>query len=210
MRSLALLIGLYHEPEPARAQELRTCLSRNIDNPQIARICLFAEDSEVLVDSCSLLGHPKITIVDHGKRVRYADLFDWANKDLIDASVIIANADIYFDESLLLLATVDLRDKLLCLSRWDIQADGSARLFEYAYSQDAWIFQAPIRSIKSDFCLGVPGCDNRLAWEAQAAGLLVTNPCRSIRAYHLHGSGLRRKQASLTGPLLAVPLSLLE
>ena len=207
MTSLALLVGLYHEPVLARARELVSCLTYNMNNSQVTRICIFAEDAEAYRRGRSVFEHPKVTVVDHGRRVRYTDLFDWANRNLPGNNVIIANADIYFDDSLALLASIDLRHTLLCLSRWDVCADGSAHLFEYAYSQDAWIFRSPIRSIQCDFCLGTPGCDNRLAWEAQAVGLKVVNPSRSIRAYHLHGSGLRREQRPLTGPFLAVPPS---
>lgn len=210
MTPIVLLVGLYHEPVPARAHELTACLARNLHNPQLSKICVFAEDAEAPVRKRPLLQHPKITVIDHGQRVRYSDLFHWANRNLPGKISVIANADIYFDDTLRLLTGMDLRDKLLCLSRWDVHADGTAHLFEYAYSQDAWIFQAPLRPVRCDFHLGTPGCDNRLAWEAQAAGLRVENPSRSIRAYHLHGSGLRREQAPLTGPLLAVPLSALD
>jgi len=207
---LVLLVGLYHEPVPDRAQELALCLAHNIRNPQVAKIYVFAEDAEIYAQGRFALQHSKVTVINHGRRIRYMDLFDWANQNLPGVNVVIANADIYFDASLALLSSIDLHDKLLCLSRWDVHADGTAHLFEYAYSQDAWIFRTPIRHIQCDFNLGVPGCDNRLAWEAQEAGLKVVNPSRSIRIYHLHGSGLRREQPSLSGPLLAVPPSLLD
>ena len=143
MTSLALLVGLYHEPVLARARELVSCLTYNMNNSQVARICILAEDAEAYRQGRSVFKHPKVTVVDHGRRVRYTDLFDWANRNLPGNNVIIANADIYFDDSLALLASIDLRDMLLCLSRWDVCADGSAHLFEYAYSQDAWIFRSP-------------------------------------------------------------------
>ena len=85
--------------------------------------------------------------------------FDYANRKLAGHCVIAANADIFFDDSLALLEGCDLRGKLLCLSRWDVQADGSASFFEHPASQDAWIFRAPVRGFPCDFPLGVPGCE---------------------------------------------------
>jgi hypothetical protein len=93
------------------------------------------------------------------------------------------------------------------LSRWDLQPDGTAVYFDSAHSQDAWIFQPPIREFKCDWPLGIPGCDNRLTWEAARAGIEVLNPSRSIRAHHLHLSGVRNytERQRLPGPVLPVP-----
>jgi hypothetical protein len=142
----------------------------------------------------------------------YRDLFAHANLHLAGERAIIANADIFFDDTLAQLHHYDLTRKLLCLSRWDIQANGDARFFDHPASQDAWIFEAPIREFPCGFHLGVPGCDNRLAWEAANAGLCVSNPSRSIKANHLHLTGVRRYRECqrLFGPTLAVPSGFLE
>jgi hypothetical protein len=121
--------------------------------------------------------------------------------------VIIANADIYFDHTLARLDGYDLRGRLLCLSRWDLQPDRSWRLFDYESSQDAWIFQTPVPDFNCNFYLGLLGCDNRLASEAECAGLVLSNPSRSIRAYHMHASGVRRytEAQRLQGATRSVP-----
>jgi hypothetical protein len=139
-----------------------------------------------------ILADPKVHLVAHGRRCTYEDLFGYANERFAGCPVVVANADIYFDETLGRLRDYDLGGRLLCLSRWNVEADGSAWCFEFAASQDAWIFEAPLPSLSCAFHLGVPGCDNRLAWEAMQAGLEVTNPARSIHAFHLHLSGVHR------------------
>lgn len=199
--SFALMVGFYRDPEPNRMRELLTCLDRNLGNSLIDEVHVFTEDRclgvptatrrQQLVQEHPSLTHPKVRLVDHRRRVSYRDFFDRANQKLLGRRVIIANADIYFDESLAHLDNVSLDGKFLCLSRWDLHADGSAHLFAHTYSQDAWIFQAPIRAFKNDFLLGLPRCDNRIVWEAQRVGLAVSNPSRTIRAYHLHLSGIR-------------------
>ena len=101
---------------------------------------------------------------------------------------------------------------MFCLSRWDEAADGTLRHFDRPYSQDAWIFVPPLPRLVSDFNLGKLGCDNRLAYEAERVGLIVSNPSRSVRARHLHQSAVRRytRKQRLGGPMRLVPVSFLK
>jgi hypothetical protein len=125
-----------------------------------------------------------------GKRLTYSEFFGLMNKLSNESVVVLANSDIYFDE------TIQLAEKIqpgecYALSRWDIQPDGTAKPFHRADSQDAWIFRAPIKEVVADFTLGIGGCDNRIAYILNEAGYKVTNPCSKIKAYHLHLSGVR-------------------
>jgi hypothetical protein len=201
-RAVILLTGLYHDPDAGRRAEFIECVRRNASNPHIEEIHVFVEDG-----SHPQLDCPKIKIVPHGRRLTYQDLFAYANRFFAGRSVIIANADIFFDGSLARLTDYELVGRLICLSRWDIAQDGTAHFFDHALSQDAWIFQAPMRDLLCEFPLGVPGCDNRLAWEAARAGLALSNPSRSIRALHLHLSQVRRytERERLPGSVTAVP-----
>jgi hypothetical protein len=182
--SFVLVGAWYREREPVRWQELVTCLARNVANPHIAEVHLLLEEADV---ECPLLGHPKLRVFAHGRRATFRALFDHANRSLAGRSVIVANADIHFDDTLERVGAGDLDGALLCLSRWELGG-----LYEEPRSQDAWLFAAPLPDIACDFELGRPGCDNRLAWEAQRAGLRVANPARSVRAHHVHASAIRR------------------
>lgn len=210
---MILLTGLYQDPDAGRRAELRECLRRNADNELIREIHVFNEDvASVDVKSDPVLSLEKIRLIQHGRRLMYRDLFNYANQNLGGRNVVIANADIFFDESLALLESHDLSGKLLCLSRWDVRADGSTVFFEHPASQDAWIFRAPIRKFRNDFHLGLPGCENRLAWEAKHAGLKLSNPSRSIRANHLHLSHVRRytERQRVSGPTQPIQATILE
>lgn len=211
---MILLTGFYPDKDINRLNEFLDCIRRNVANDQLHEIHLFIEDPlrvDELVAAYPLFAATKIRLIPHGRRLMYRDLIAYANRHLTGRRVIIANADIYFDHTLARLETYDLLGRILCLSRWDVQADGSTCLFDHPASQDAWIFQAPIREFRCDFHLGVLGCDNRLAWEADHAGLIVTNPSRSVRANHLHLSQVRRysERQRLRGPTRSVPASLL-
>lgn len=210
---MILINSLYKERDPRRQNELLECLRRNIELVRIEEVHLMVEDSmaRAEMESHPLFSSEKIRLVEHGRRVTFRDLFAYANRELLGRRVIIANADIYFDRTLARLDDYDLTGKLLCLSRWDVRSDGSAEFFEQPSSQDAWIFQTPIREFPCDFHMGVLGCDNRLAWEAYNAGVKVSNPSRSLRAYHLHLSQIRHWEWKwLNGPTRALPAIFLE
>jgi len=196
----------YGDPAPARRAEFVECLRCNLANALFDEIHVLLED-----DARPELDDAKLRLVPLGRRATYADLFAHANSQLAGRRVVVANADIFFGGDLARLAVLDLRDTFLCVSRWDVQRDGSTRFFEHGESQDAWIFDTPIRRFPCAFPLGVPGCDNRLAWEAARAGLRVENPGRSLRAYHLHLSGVRRygHVHRIHGDVLSVPAAFL-
>lgn len=207
--SSVLLTGFYVDPSAARQRELLECLRRNCDNEWIDEVVVFAElaaDPVALASAHSDLASPRVRLVPLGRRALFRDFFDLANRERAGRRVIVANADIYFDHTLARLEGYPLSGRLLCLSRWDVGSDGRARFFDSPDSQDAWIFQAPLPDFACSFPLGVPGCDNRLAWEAAHAGLEVSNPGRSVRAHHLHLSGVRRyaPQHAVPGPTRTV------
>jgi hypothetical protein len=213
--ALILLVGFYEDADANRRHEFLECLRRNIDNDHFDEIHVFVEErrsTKELSKAYPLLTATKIRLVSHRRRVRYRALFEYANRRLPRRRVVIANADIFFDHTLEELVGSDLRGRLLCLSRWDVQPDGMARFFEHPGSQDAWIFETPIRKFFCDFPLGVPDCDRRLAWEAERAGLALSNPSRTLRAIHLHLSQVRRydEHQRLTGSSKFVPASFLK
>lgn len=209
-----LMTGLYRDHDENRRRELRECLKRNLENDQLDELHLFVEESIAPKDlqECLPAKTDRIRLIQHGRRVTFQDLFTHTNALPPGCTALIANADIFFDHTLARLEGYDLFGQLLCLSRWDVQADGSAVFFDHSSSQDAWIFQTPVPEFPCAFHLGVPGCDNRLAWEAAHAGLTVSNPSRSIRAQHLHLSGVRRyvEQQRYAGPTSSLAAGFLE
>lgn len=139
---------------------------------------------------------PFLTIHDIQPRPTYNDFFslvckhiakgDFSNEDIF----VIANSDIYFDETLLLANKIK-QCEVYALTRYDIKR-GQARFFDRPDSQDVWIFRGAIPPIVgADFHLGVGGCDNRIAYLLSKNGYTVSNPSLSIKTYHLHESGVR-------------------
>ena len=197
-----LMVPYYGDTLPARQEELDYCIVRNTENPHVARVFLFMEGTP----DTSRFASPKVTEVSIGRRMTYEDGFRSANAELRGQLCIIANTDIYFDESLRYLSGLNMERRCFCLSRYDVQADGSAALVEHS-GMDAWIFVAPITGVRSDFPLGVQNCDLRIAYELHRGGYAVSNPNRLITAWHLHTSGKRTASARVPGPCMLVPIT---
>ena len=194
VRAMILLTGYYLERSAVRRTELMQCLRANAAAAEINEIHLLVEDAISPQQASSMaeeLRHPKVKLIAHGRRATFSDFFDYANTYLAGHPTVLTNADIYFDSSLARLRDIDLIGRMLCLSRWDIQNDGSARFFEQPASQDAWVFLPPVRLTDCGFYLGKPGCDQRVSRQALEAGLTVSNPSRTIHACHLHLSAVR-------------------
>jgi hypothetical protein len=178
-----LYTSFYQDKNPIRQNELLFCLNKNIENPLIDNIYLLVEGNVKLPKSDKL-------IIIKSNRPTYRDFFDLVNVTVLFSNQIsiIANTDIYFNETL---SALDLHDRqCIALSRWDKRKDG-LRLHNERYSQDTWIFKGKIRNVRfCDFYLGIPGCDNRIAYELNRAGYRLFNPANAIQSIHYHQSDL--------------------
>lgn len=191
-----LVISLYDEVRPKRIEEYIACLEKNLAHPRIAHIHVVFEHNQdthsVILD---YLLSKNISINFVKTKPSFGLLFDIVNNYYADQQVIVSNADIYFNETLNLLDEYDLTDKFLALTRWDVKADGTLTPYfkvKNTYSQDTWIFKAPLKKFKdASMLIGTCGSDNKIAFQAGAVGLQVLNPCWSIQCCHLHLSNLR-------------------
>lgn len=146
------------------------------------------------------------------RRQTFADLFAVAVAKYAGQPVVLANSDIAFDESILAVADVLVPGMLVALTRWD---DATSPSMEgrvdprscrfYSQSQDTWIFLAgSLPAFQADFQLGIPRCENRLAYEAAAAGVVVVDPALTVRSMHHHATNVRSWKPGdhYRGPLL--------
>ena len=178
-----LYTSLYQDKDIKRQKELLYCLNKNIENPLIDNIFLIVEGEVKLPISDKL-------IIINSKRPTYRDFFDLVNQTVTTPNdiSIVANTDIYFNETL---QRLDIHERqCVALSRWDYRKEG-LKLHNEKYSQDSWIFKGKIRNVRfADFYLGIPGCDNRIAYELNRAGYRMFNPATKIQSIHYHQSDL--------------------
>ena len=142
---------------PERWEELRTCWDRN----------------DAAFDA--------VTVAPG--RATFNEMFALCRPDAVN---VIANSDIYFERTSLDLMDEICGNECFALSRWEPIKLGGHMLWDHPDSQDAWCFRGIPLGIDAPFTMGIPGCDNKLAWLIERAGYVVRNPSRTIRAYHLH------------------------
>lgn len=185
---IRLFTTIYHEKNKLRKNELFEAIAKNIKVSAIGEIYLLNE-----LEDIAELVHPKTKVIDIIHRPKYSDYFKIINEIAQEGDIsILANTDIYFDESIGALEYTLTRENCFALSRWDT-INSKQILFNRNDSQDTWIFRGKIKeNINGDFYLGVPRCDNRILFELHQAGYDVSNPAFSIRSYHLH-TGIREE-----------------
>lgn len=174
----------YYQDTPTRQKELDFVFQQNVNCPSIDKIVCFLEG-----DKLPPVDHDKVEYIP-SKRPTYKTFYEEINKRAAPTDIsIVANSDIYFDDTLGLLPT-RLNGKIcVLLSRWDVAPGNEPKLHDCAGSQDAWIFMGRVNIPRySEFNLGVPGCDNRMAWELSRIGYRLKNPARTIKSYHFHPS----------------------
>jgi len=194
--NFVLITMLYNEINQERITEYITCLEKNIENPIIDCIhIIYDTSSDQLTNTHPLkeyIQEKKNIITYTDERPGYGFFFWLANNHYPNKKIIIANADIYFNESLYFLQNYDLTNQFIILTRWNVIPDGSLTLYRSRYSQDAWIFKSPLAQLEQcNICPGRVACDSQIAYFAICKGLTVSNPCLTIQACHIHNSGIR-------------------
>lgn len=166
---VCLFINKFNHPDPERQNELDYCLKKNEDNEHI---------------------HEIYTIT--GGRAKFNDFFNAICPKCPDTINIIANSDIYFDDTIEKVQSIKPRE-LWALTRWEVK-DNTPVFFEKfhngalaKHSQDVWIFRGR-PNVNCSFYIGQPGCDNRITMAFKESGFKVSNPSLSIKAVHVHKS----------------------
>lgn len=203
---------LYHEEDEARIGEYITCLDKVLQHNSIDTFHVIYDASPKRIGKGSALldylKSKKFKITTINSRPSFGYCFNLINKLYPGRKIILSNADIYFNETLKKLEQFDLKKQFLALTRWQVLKDFSIVPYFFPehptitlYSQDTWIFKAPICKFeKDDYLIGMPACDSNVAHYAKRAGLKVSNPCLTIQCCHLHLTSIRHY------PKISVPL----
>lgn len=145
-------------------------------------------------------------IVVEDKRPTFKDLFELTKQYPNDINVI-TNSDIFFTESIFQCKLLQ-PNQCFALSRWDYQQGGTIKHFDAKDAQDTWVFNGVANVNGGDFFMGIPGCDNRIAYEIKNSGYNISNPSKSIKSVHLHLSEVRnynRNIHKVEQPYLMLP-----
>ncbi len=191
---VALFTSYFEQKFGDRQRELRKVMELNIACQSI--------------DLIYNLGHPweneKVVNLPGYDRPTYAQFIK--EMQAVEADYyILANSDIYFTSEIEEIKSLQMDGKVLCLSRYDITSGGFAKLFDYEWTQDTWIWKGKPKTLQNvDFTMGLPACDNRMAYEIAQAGLKPVNPSKDIKTYHLHLTNKRSytERNRLAGPTM--------
>lgn len=132
-----------------------------------------------------------------GERLTYGEVFRHCAALYRGRVCVLANTDIEFTESAMLLPALVKPKTLVTLTRWE--NDATPRMIGhikgerfFSGSQDVWAFiGGELVGIGDQIPLGFIGCDQAIAGEAMKAGYEVVNPALSIKTLHNHANGER-------------------
>ncbi|WP_415918890.1 exostosin family protein [Tateyamaria sp. SN6-1] len=192
-RAISLFLPFYTPKDASRADELLACLRRNLDCDVFDRIFLLQDDNSTIP-----FDDDRLRVLRLSQRPTY---LDWVRQshDLCPNHIsVLANSDIYFDADIARLQTLfdERASSFVSLSRYD-WIDGTPQPHPNPHwSQDTWAFLpsvpvSPEMARALDIPLGVPRCDNKVAYVFSINGYTVVNPFYDIRSIHVHETGLR-------------------
>ncbi|WP_158025525.1 exostosin family protein [Maricaulis sp. W15] len=191
--SISLFMPYFRPAEAARQEELALCLQKNRENELISHIYLMVDDDAEVSQQDG-----RVTVIRMDRRPTYQDWTRLTEAYCPQDISILANADICFDETVSRLEDLFAVDPtgFVALSRYELIGEETSLHPNPHWSQDSWAYCAahasnPDRDRCLNFPLGVPRCDNKVAYIFAVYGHTIYNPCYDIRSIHVHETGLR-------------------
>ena len=134
-----VLTTLYENISEDRINEFYLCFKKNYLNPFVYQVHIFFEtdksNDEALryikdnyLKVFELFKKKKFKLIITKKRFTYQDYFEYANSELDKRNIIIANTDIYFNDTLQHIYKYNLDNKLFLLTRWSLNDDDNLYL----------------------------------------------------------------------------------
>jgi hypothetical protein len=130
-----------------------------------------------------------------GKRLTYYDVLKYIKTNILtETYIVFSNNDIYLDNTVCALYSIDMNKRFLALLRNDDKGNGESKLFgPRPDSQDTWVISSS--SLDFDpteeefgFHVGLPGSDNAIGVAMFRKHFLVANPCLTIKTYKINNT----------------------
>lgn len=199
-----------------RKNEIISCLRRNLQLNEITKIYLLNEkiysDKELGIDDLLIENKQKIEQILINKRMTYKDALLFIHYMIKNGNTgyfIIVNSDIFFDNSLknLQITSLSREKSIYTILRFEYNEKykddlkQSKLLGPTKTSQDTWIIHSNFCPSKNEieqcnFNLGLPGCDNVIAYLFFDFGYKIYNEPYVIKTYHFHSSKIRNYSES--------------
>ncbi len=202
-----LITTYYISENNDRQNEIKKCLIKNIQNQYIQKIYLLNSEIYNLDFIKSFDINNKVIQIqiydeyenDSKNILKYSDAIDFINNNLYESLCILANSDIYFNDTLSKINYETMHGKFYALLRYDEEINGKKTIFKRHDiprddSQDSWIFNSPllINLTSINFHFGTLGCDSIFANAIHENTLLkISNPAYDIITTHVHQTQFR-------------------
>ncbi len=216
-----------------RKKELIFCLKENI-NLNIFKTIFLINEKEYTKDELELTDSEMLKIKQicfkknnadfNGERMRYIHPLILVQLQKLKGYIVISNSDIFFDNTLKNLhkSSLSIKKSLYALLRFEFNNSDRNISFEEKKnksnlfgprpdSQDTWIFHTnflPINKeiVKCNFELGMPGCDNSIAYLLNSFGYKIYNEPYIIKTYHYHTTNIRnyKKENTIPPPYMVI------
>jgi len=189
-KGINVFYNYYDVKNKDRKKELKYCLDMLLSNKKISNLYILCSNKLDIEQN-------NVTKIDFNfEQPSFKDYFNIINFYSSDESInILLNSDCFVDEKNIDLISKNIKEnEVYCLSRWDIVSnkDFKSTHYDIECSQDAWIKIGKFSNrIEGNYKMGVPGCDNAIAYEFQKIGYKISNPSKDIKIYHYHLSDVR-------------------
>ncbi|TCS41948.1 hypothetical protein [Reinekea marinisedimentorum] len=198
-----VFFSYYQCNDVARQREIDACLIKNATNESIDKLFVIIDDGcECAVET------DNIQVLYINSRLTYRSWLELTQEKCSSGISILCNSDIYFDDTLPLIREVlQEPNGFLALSRWEYLQGTTQMHPNPHWSQDTWAVRvedevpASLLSLLH-FPMGVPRCDNKIAYLFSIYGWKVFNPVKHLRSIHMHESQMRTYDKKLDDRLL--------
>ena len=189
---ISVFFPYYQCGDADRQKEIDLCLRQNSDNPHIDKLIV------VIDDGCDVpFSSNNMTVLHVEKRMTYKYWVELTNQYCSHGITVLCNSDIYFDDSVIKLKEALVKPKsFLALSRWELLSGDTDRHPNPHWSQDTWAMNVGEEISKSflhqlEFPMGVPRCDNKVAYLFAVHGWSIHNPVDFVKSIHAHETQMR-------------------
>lgn len=187
-----VFINFHITPSADRNKEILAAMKKNVDDVNVSKLYVIRDKTDK-----HKIKSVKIVDIILDKRPTYRDIMDNINNVTQPDDVnVIMNSDCFFNYNFIQVIENIKHNECYTLNRMEItdvnDLTSISRMVGTTDSQDGWVFRGTVNVEGGNFYLGIPGCDNKMCYQAHISSYELINPLKSdIYLYHYHTDAYR-------------------
>jgi hypothetical protein len=179
----------FHGPTEVQTYNMY-CLYKNLANPTLDSVVLFLDDPYFQ----NIFGE-KLVPVPLNRRLAYNDWLDYSQQHYPHDINILANSDIFLNETLARVDLLQWDNTVHVLSRRDVTKTGNVRRSTVTYdgdtlcnptwSQDCWMYSGALPKLTKTIYIGVMHCENHFRADLQKQSVTFNNITGRVDCFHV-------------------------